>query len=145
MRLLTAGNLNLADGSVSVPGEISKNNKTQTVVIPESFLVFLRAQKFDELPNHYYLVSPEEAPGLKPVSENYLWNRFRKYRMQLGLPKDYKFYSFKHTGAVKASKYIPVKDLQMQLRHHSLDQVDSYLRRMKAVESESLMNNFPTL
>ncbi|MCX6269628.1 MAG: hypothetical protein NTU44_00125 [Bacteroidetes bacterium] len=39
----------------------------------------------------------------------------------------------KHTGAVEASKYIPVKDLQMQLRHHSLDQVDAYLRQMKAV------------
>ncbi|MCX6270509.1 MAG: hypothetical protein NTU44_04675 [Bacteroidetes bacterium] len=60
----------------------------------------------------------------------------------MGLTQDYKFYSLKHTGAVKAIKYIPVKDLQMQLRHHSLDQVDAYLRQMKAVESEELRTPF---
>lgn len=145
MRFLKVGHINFQDGSVTVPGDIAKNNKTQTVVVPEVFLLYLKNLGIDKLPGEYHLITPERVPGLNPVSKNYLWSRFKHYRMQLGLPQDYKFYSFKHTGAVKASKYIPVKDLQMQLRHHSLDQVDAYLRQMKAVESESLRNLFPSL
>ncbi len=145
LRFLTIGDIDLHGACITVPGKISKNRKTQTIVIPEPFRKQLETLSLEMYPSHYYIVSVEGKPGIKPVSKNYLYNHFVKFRMALDLPKDYKLYSFKHTGAVKASKFISVKDLQMQLRHHSLDQVDSYLRQMKAVESEALRNNFPSL
>ncbi|MHC1707448.1 MAG: tyrosine-type recombinase/integrase [Bacteroidales bacterium] len=145
LRFLTLNDMDLHGASITIPGKISKNGKTQTVVIPEPFLKHLEQLRLHEYPSHYYLISKEGKPGVRHVSRNYLYNHFKKVRMELNLPKDYKFYSFKHTGAVKASKFIPVKDLQMQLRHHSLDQVDAYLRQMKAVESESLRNSFPAI
>ena len=45
----------------------------------------------------------------------------------LNFGKGYQMYSWKHTGAVAAVKAgIGVKELQIQLRHHSLDETDKY-------------------
>lgn len=38
---------------------------------------------------------------------------------------------------------IHVKDLQLQLRHHSLDMVNEYLKNLGVMDSESLLNRFP--
>jgi hypothetical protein len=40
---------------------------------------------------------------------------------------------------------IGLKDLQMQMRHHSLDQLNEYLREMGVLESVTLKKNFPAL
>ncbi len=38
-----------------------------------------------------------------------------------------------------------LKDLQLQWRHHSLDQVDAYLKDLGVHESSFVKNNFPEL
>ena len=53
-------------------------------------------------------------------------------------------YSWKHTGAVMAVKAgIHIKQLQIQLRHHSLDQVDQYLRDLGVSDLSDLARSFP--
>jgi integrase len=71
---------------------------------------------------------------------------FLGIRKKLGLPTSYKFYRWKHTGAMMANNSgMTVKDIQMQMRHHSLDETDKYLKKMKAVDSDYLKNDFPDL
>ncbi|MDW3649885.1 MAG: hypothetical protein R8P61_22625 [Bacteroidia bacterium] len=58
--------------------------------------------------------------------------------------KRHKLYSWKHTGAVSAVKAgVPIKMLQIQLRHHSLDQVNQYLRKMGVHDLGRLAEMFP--
>lgn len=58
----------------------------------------------------------------------------------------YTLYSWKHTGAVAAAKSnIPIKQLQLQLRHHSLDQVDQYLRQMGVSDLREIAADFPPM
>lgn len=62
----------------------------------------------------------------------------------LNITGRYGFYSWKHTGAVMAVKGgINIKDLQLQLRHHSLDMVNEYLKNLGVTDSERLLNHFP--
>ena len=145
LRFLTIGDINLDEGSITVPGKIAKNKKTQAVIIPDVFLQYMKTLEIDKYPQTFYIVTRSGMPGEIHVSKNYLYNQFVKVRRLMGLSTDYKFYSFKHTGAIRASRFITVKDLQMQLRHQSLDQVDQYLRQMKPIESESLRTKFPEI
>jgi len=46
-------------------------------------------------------------------------------------------------GAIKAG--IHIKQLQIQLRHHSLDQVDEYLRQLGVSDLGDLRDNFPSI
>ncbi|MHC1707460.1 MAG: tyrosine-type recombinase/integrase [Bacteroidales bacterium] len=145
IRFLKIKNVDLDQGVINIPGEISKNKKTQTVLIPSPFLVELFKMELNQYPDDYYLIGVHGKPSSRPVSKNYLWNRFRNVRMALNISQEHKLYSFKHTGAVRASKVVPLKDLQMQLRHHSLDQVDAYLRQMTGNESDEIRDLFPEL
>ena len=75
-----------------------------------------------------------------------MWNHFDKIRKLINLPRDYKLYSFKHTGNVMAVKAgIGLKELQMQNGHHSLDQLNAYLRQMIGTESEALRTKGPII
>lgn len=145
LRNLKIGDIDFEAGSIQVRSEIAKNRKTQTVVIPEPFKEYLIKNKINNRPDIDFVITRNGMPGPVQAGKNYLYNHFVVIRKILGLPKDYKLYSFKHTGAVKASKFIKVKDLQMQLRHHSLDQVDMYLRQMTATDSDDLKYSFPAI
>jgi integrase len=61
--------------------------------------------------------------------------------------KGYTLYSWKHTGAIAVAKSgrVGVKELQIQLRHHSLDQTDQYLRQMGVQDLGRLQAHFPTV
>lgn len=140
-RLLKVGDFNLEDGCIEVRGEISKNKKTQIVVIPEVLREYLYSIDFNER-------SPEEYVfgNKKPLGYNTLYTRHKKILQELHFGDRYVLYSWKHTGVVRAVKNkIHIKDLQMQLRHHSLDQVDEYLRRLGVMDSDDLRNLFPAL
>lgn len=82
---------------------------------------------------------------MKPMGENTMGDRHRKLLKELNFDtKRYKVYSWKHTGAVMAVKAgVHVKQLQIQLRHHSLDQVDEYLRQLGVSDLGDLRANFP--
>jgi hypothetical protein len=59
---------------------------------------------------------------------------------------NYAFYSWKHTGVVKAvMSGINIKELQLQLRHHSLDMVNEYLKNLGILQSKSIIERFPSI
>lgn len=147
LRLLQLQNIDFIQGTITIPKIRAKNRTEQTIAIPNQFLNIMKEEfylnKFDK---SFYVFGQIGRPGEIPLGKNTLRNRFNKYRDALGLSKDYKFYSWKHSGAITASNAgIPVKDIQMQMRHHSLDITDKYLSKMKGSESEYLKNRFPTL
>jgi integrase len=135
LRQLKVDNLLLDSNQILVPGAISKNEKSEYIAIPAAFRPDL--EQFRNIP-------PEKV--LFPVPENHMYNRHRKILRKLGFGRGYCLYSWKHTGAIQAVKNgIGVKELQIQLRHHSLDQVNEYLRQMGVWDLKNLEQNFPAI
>jgi integrase len=147
LRLMKIRWIDFSRKIITIPGEFSKNGKVQPIVVPGHFMKLLIEEYYlNKYDLDFYVFSLYGRPGETPLGKNTLRNRFNSHRDNLGLSKDYKFYSWKHTGARAASDAgIPVKDIQMQMRHHSLDVTDKYLRKLKGFESEALKNRFPTI
>ncbi len=136
--------INFENSFIEVPAEWSKNKKCQKVIIPKIFLE--KIQYLKSYPNDYYVLSKALKPGLIQLSEKWLNNEHTKILNKLQIRGRYAFYSWKHTGAVKAVKSgINIKDLQLRLRHHSLDMVNEYLKNLGVLDSEDLLNKYPVL
>ena len=143
MRMLKVGDIDLIEGTINIRAEISKNKKSQTIVIPESFLTVLYALNLHERAKDEFFLCRADGSQLPT---NYLNTEHRKIMKQLHYGERYVFYSWKHTGVVMVAKAgLPLKELQMQLRHHSLDQVNEYLRELGIWECNSIKNLFPKI
>jgi integrase len=119
--------IDLAAGVIVVDSSISKNKKTQPVVIPDMLRPLLAAY-MASTESYTYLF---ERKGKPYARVDTFQIKHTEAVAALGLPANYKLYSWKHTGAVAAARAgVPLKQLQLQLRHASLDQTDQYLRQM---------------
>jgi len=144
LRAMRVAHLLLDDGRIYVPGSISKNGKSEYVAIPDAFLPVLEDYYATASPNEYLF--PRASDATKPVAENDMYNRHRAILKELDFPQGYTLYSWKHTGAIQAVKAgVGVKALQIQLRHHSLDQVNDYLRQMGVFDLDGLKRDFPEI
>jgi integrase len=146
IRYLKIKDINIYDGVITVPSDISKNRKTQPVAMPFQLYELILSLKINQYPDHYYLFTNERKPGEKRIGVNYFNKRFREVRKVLGVPEDYKLYSFKHTANVSAVKAgINLKDMQLHNRHADLNTFDIYIRGMVPEESEAIRYQFPPL
>lgn len=146
LRFLKINNLYLLEGRIFIPSNISKNKKDSWVDIPEYILDDLYNLGYDKAnPNHYVFTALKQ-PGIKPVSKNYFYKRYCKFRDEAGLPKDMILYALKHTGVAELKKtgadWLEIKN---QLRHHSLDQVIEYCYNLLGETSEHIRKNSPQI
>lgn len=141
LRMLRAGDVLLEEGEIRVPGDASKNTRTQFVAIPDAFRPSLEGL-YELEPGVLLFPSPLDAS--KALSKNSMYRRHKAFLDALNFGPGYTLYSWKHTGAVAAAKAgISIKELQMQLRHHSLDETDKYLRQMGVKDMSRLREGFP--
>lgn len=143
LRLLQVMHLMLDEGKIFIPGTISKNRDSEYVAIPPIFLPRVRAEYQHGAASDYLF--PSRVVPDQPISYNNMYARHKKYLRQLRFPNGYTLYSWRHTGAVNAIQNgVSVKDLQLQMRHKSLDQTDQYLRQM-GVQQMRTIERFPEL
>ena len=142
LRWLKVGDIVFDEHQIVVRGEISKNHKTEYVSIPNAFYPKVK-QLIHLSPNEYIFPNPNDSS--KPVSINYFSKKHQLVLKSFAFDTScYKLYSWKHTGAVNAAKAkVGMKALQIQLRHHSLDQVNDYLRQMGVHDHDDLKETFP--
>lgn len=141
LRLLKVGDLLLDDNKILVRSDISKNGKSEYVSIPDAFRCRLKDFR-EKSPAEFLFPNPDDP--YKPRGYNYFSNKHRKLLKSLGFDKAYKLYSWKHTGAVACVKAgVGVKELQIQLRHYSLEEVDKYLRQLGVTDLARLERSFP--
>jgi len=140
---LTAGDIMLHERKIYIPGSKSKNKKTQYVSIPDAFFPKL-SFIYDMGPGQYLFTQRWNKE--KPIGRHTMSRRHREILTDLKFGKGYCLYSWKHTGAIQAIKAgIGVKELQIQLRHHSLDETDKYLRQMGVQDLSNLRTDFPAI
>jgi integrase len=155
LRCLRIQDIDLDRGIVVIPAHInyfgrllrvSKNKLTQSVVIPNQFVKILMDLNLHQFEGSWFLFSKKFKPGPRLIGHNSMSREFASVRKAIALPNFYKMYGLKHTGAINAAKNnIPIKDLQMQLRHHSLEMVDRYIRQMTVGDSDALRTQYPDI
>lgn len=143
LRLLKVGDILFDEWKICVRSKISKNKTQQYVTIPLAFRSSIEWLK-ERSPQEYLFPSKKDVT--KPQGANTMLYRFRKILTELGFGTEYKLYSWKHTGAVACVRAgVGVKQLQIQLRHHSLEEVDKYLRQLGVWDLEGLEEKFPEI
>jgi len=147
LRRLKIGDINFEAQTITIRQDISKNGKTETVDFPNQLLKeFVEVHKLNEYPPHYYIFGMDGKPGPDHLGKNNFRNRFDQIRDRLGLSKNYKLYSFKHTGATKlAEKGVSVWELQRHLRHSSISITENYIKRVIGIRSDAIKNEFPDI
>lgn len=147
LRLLQVGNILLNERKIRVVSEDAKNDKIEYVAIPDRFWPVVEELELDQYSPNHYVFSKSGVPGSHRYGERHMAKKHQAILKDLGFDtRKYKLYSWKHTGAVMAAKAgVPVKMLQIQLRHHSLDQVNQYLRQMGVQDLSVLSEIFPSI
>lgn len=147
LRLLKIKNIDFGRGLITVNRTEAKTRVTRTVVVPDIFLRKLRNDyKLQSYNKEFYVFGKDKKPGPEHLGKNNLRFRFNKIREELGMPFEYKFYSWKHTGGVEASLAgVPDKHIQMQMGHTSLATTEKYLRKMRGYQSDYLKHKYPSI
>jgi integrase len=144
LRLLTCADIDLEENTITVNSKISKNGKNEKVIIP-NFLA-TQLQFIKAYPMHYYLITKSGTPGETNCPLNFINDSHRLVLQTLKIKGNYSFYSWKHTGVIAAVKAgINLKELQLQLRHSSLEMVNIYLKNLGILDSDNIRNNFPSI
>jgi len=142
LRFLKVGDILLEDHEIRVRGEAAKNHKTTNIVIPDQLLPSMEFV-YDRSPGDW--VFPGRY-GDNPVGENTFYNLHKRILDDMNFGKGYTLYSWKHTGAVTLAKSgAALKEIQLQMRHHSVAQTDEYLRQMGVKDLVRLRTHFPTI
>ena len=147
VRLLRVGDIDLQRGKVLINYDNAKTTTQRSVTIPDVFVNYLaEVWKLDTYPDDHYIFSRKGKPGTFHLGKNNLRFRFVRYRKKLKLPDEYKFYSFKHTGAITLAEHgetlINIRD---HLRHTTIAATEHYLRRHGFYDSKIIKHEFPKI
>lgn len=145
LRLLKIKQINFTAHCVTVINELAKNNRTETIDIPDQlYTLLVDVWKLHKMDGELYVFGKSGKPGTKPLGKNTIGHRFVQVRERLGLPSDIKLYSFKHSGAqellINGANIYEIKD---HLRHEYLQTTETYLRKRFGNRNENLKKNFP--
>jgi integrase len=89
------------------------------------------------MPQDWFLFGRGMKPGPVSLSRNMVSKRHSEVLRSLNYPSDLTLYSWKHTGVVAAYKAgIDLYSIMRQLRHHSLDMTQIYLKSLGLVKNE---------
>jgi integrase len=140
---LKVSNINLVNRAVIIPGKASKNKKQEVVHIPDALMPIL--MKLDlNYPGNFFVFAKNQQRGIKEYAPTRIAEAWREFADHYGIDK--KIYSLKHTGVGMALENgINIRDLQLQLRHSSLEMTQVYLDKFNRKPSEKLSTNFPDI
>ena len=129
LRLCKVGYINKEKQTITIPAEIAKAKRTDTVGIPPVVMEYMEKLGIFNYPDDYYIFGKFGIPSPVPLGKNTLRNRFNLYREQLGISEKCKFYSWKHTGAISAANNnMPIMEMKDYLRHKDINTTMQYLK-----------------
>lgn len=146
MRLLQLKNINMELRTITVRNYLAKNLRTEIVDIPSQLYSLLKSMEIEKYDPALYLFGRDGMPGEKPLGKNTLRVRFNGVRDRLGLSKEIKFYSWKHSGATELKEGgANMYDIQRHLRHKSVTTTEKYWRKRLGGAGDDIKDNFPTI
>lgn len=147
IRELQIKDIDYIAGTIYIDRDRAKNAKSRIVTIPQQFLDALRASDLKSYPRAWYVFGVGGRPGPRPIDKNKFARKFKAIREKLGMPLLYKWYSWKHTGAIMADDTgnIPIKDISNQYGHADLQTTSIYFKNKKPQVSKAIREKYPTL
>jgi len=128
LRFVKIKDIDFVAGYITIDGDFAKNDKTQSVIIPDYFLNYLIDCGYHKKDRNDYLFVSKNSKNTQPVGRNYFANQYRRMRTATEINLDIKFYSFKHTGGVKLKKSgADLIEMKTQFRHYSIEQTYQYI------------------
>ena len=117
------------------------NRKTLTIKNFESLCIALDCE-----PCSFFECGEKASNIVNEAGAHYYSKKFKAVLLRFNYSNDYSLYSWKHTGNKNACLAgIPVKEIQLQNRHHSLDETDKYLRGLVLGDAKNIRNLFPEI
>lgn len=145
LRLLKIGDINCEDGLITIQKENAKNKTRQVVTMPQQLIDICKKYKIDSADKTLFIFGNKKVFGTIPISINMLRYRFNIIRDGLNLPKTYKLYSMKHTGASNLHRSgISMREIMDQLRHTKLEATQHYLKHHCGIVNDRIRDNFPS-
>jgi integrase len=147
IRTMRIRQFNFATRSITVFITSAKNEQRESIRMSQFlFNELKKTYKMDSFPADWYVFSSGGMPGPTALGKNNMRMRFNRIRDDLGMPSEYKFYSWKHTGAsaLTATGINPF-DLQHHLRHKDLNSTQKYIRKRFGESNEIITNKFPKI
>lgn len=146
LRLLKVKDIDLANGTIQVSTGHAKNGHKRIVTMPVQLIEICKEYEIDKTDKELYVFGKHRKPENRPLSVNMLAYRFNLIRDRLGLPKGYKFYSWKHTGATALhnSNVVSLRGLMDQLGHSRLSATEHYIKRCAGFVNNAIRESFPS-
>lgn len=146
MRLIQLKNINMEARTITIRNYLAKNARTETVDIPSQLHTIFLEWNFENYDQDLYLFGKDGVPGPDPIGKNSLRMRFNKFRDELNLSKEIKFYSWKHSGASElkdagANMY----EIQRHFRHKSVTTTEQYWRKRLGGTKDNIKKSFPDI
>ncbi len=147
LRLMLLNQINYNSRTFIIHGELSKNNRTETIDIPDNLYdMIINKWKLHTYNQNYYIFGQNNQPGETCLGKNNMKNRFNAFRDKLKLPKSIKLYSFKHSGAQElADNGASIYEIQRHLRHRDITTTEKYLKKRIGQKSSTIKHNFPEI
>lgn len=145
LRFLQIKHINFWAKKITI-NAINAKVRERTITIPEQLLEILTERyHLQNYNKETYVFGKDKKPGEQPIGINTLRTRFNIIRDSLGLTKDYKLYSMKHTGAgfLLDTGHITIRDLQEHLGHTNINSTYQYIKKYRGMTSEKIQTNFP--
>jgi len=99
IRLLQIKHIDLNTRQIKVAGYRGKTGD-RFVPICNELHDLIKEMKLDRMPIEYYVFGQGKRPSESPVFDDYFRDRYRPFKIKLGLDKNYTLYSWKHTRVV---------------------------------------------
>ena len=136
--------INITARTIFIPRDIAKKRLERVIDIPRQLAELLVEQGIIHFGKEMYVFGRTGRPGPYMMGYNTLRNRFNIVRDRLGMSLNYKWYSFKHTGAGKLLESgATISELMNQLGHTDITSTYRYIRRHFGEHSERIRDNFP--
>ena len=128
MSYIKIGDISVKNGTLFIPGQVSKNRKDGVVTLPDKVIKLMIELDVFEYPNSYYLFGRKMKPTKEYQSDKQLRDFWTHYvKKNLKFPPEYKFYSLKDTGITDLIRdNADLVSVRNQARHHSLLMTDIY-------------------
>ncbi len=131
---------------ITVRNYLAKNLRTEVVDIPEQLYKLMDKLDLEAYDQELYLFGENGKPGPKPLGKNVMRYRFNKCRDDLGLSREIKYYSWKHSGALELKNSgANMYEIQRHFRHKSVTTTEGYWRKRLGGTGENIKKNFPDI
>lgn len=135
--------ISLVNHSIRISSGVSKNKVGETLYMPLPMISIINRLDLN-FPPQWFIFGTHQKRNPQESAPTRIAEQWSKFAKKFGIEKN--IYALKHTGVGMAIESgINARDLQLHLRHASLEETQGYLDRFSRRPSSKLINNFPDL